>query len=770
MSFTRFLSKRILRRGSFRVAFPFLVLCFGLAASVLTGAEYPALNPDHPTRLPAELDGKLVPRELGCWFPRFDEATEPDGYKGFLDTMGPRAAFDMFAVSSRHTQIESIDPAAVEFQRAAARYAWEKYGIRLLPDAEIRLSRKEFARRYPDRMAETLVLLEDRQEADAALELTGDRAVMSDHYSHNYPYTVEGARLVRVWSYQKDADGAILSDTIRDITGEARFSEETSGDRRIAHIRLEGTSAKESRFVCAAVAFAYLYPDIYSDEAFDFEREIFTAHRDILAGGCVKDEWGFLPCFSGVPNRDEINYSRKGVELYARRNPGRDLTDDALLMYRPQPGKEAERIGVIDAYQRMNLETVLRYEEQLYALTKEFWGPTAFPATHPTWYCYPGANEFRKNSLMWWRHPRDFAQTDEQTPFPCRTGMAKTNGRLWYNEFYADETPPYFAEHWTALLGGGRVNIHPFCCRPNNPGATADNYSGMTTILDEGMERARQRIRTLNLISDAPLYSPVGVVFGHFGVMNWARPEFNALLGSGFALCQQFSEKGYPADLIPSSQIDFRNLAGNPCWSVDADGWLRYGNQPYLAVVLFAETDSDRADFDALRRLAKSSKTKIFTPDAAAEAIRFLDASAAPKQSPWKECPAMSGFARMTDGTLVWANASLDNPAGLPLSIHETVRANDGREIRIDAEAVGVLACRFDADGNLTALAGSEIKRFAAGGVAFELPENAPFPDLALWKDGQGRRKGVFQSEKNELPDGLRALTDDWRYLQILRR
>lgn len=756
--------------GRFLAATLFLVFCFAAAAGRSIGAEYPALNPDHPIRLPVEVDGKLIPRDLGCWFPRLEEATEPDGYKRFLDTMGPRAAFDLFAVSSRMTQIESIAPEAIKFQRDAAVYAWEKYGIRLLPDAEIRLSRKEFNRRFPQRKAEMLVLQEIRQEAGKTLEIAGSRSAMTDHYTHNYPYTVEGARLVKVWSYQKDEGGAILSDTIRDITGEASFREETSESARITHVRLEGDGADAPRFVCAAVAYAYLYPDLYSDEAFDFERELFTAHREIPAGGCVKDEWGFLPCFTGVPNRDEINYSPKGAELYARKNPGRDLTDDALLMFQPQAGKEAERIRVIDAYQQMNFETVLRYEYQLYALTKEFWGPNAFPATHPTWYCSPGANEFRKNSLMWWRHPRDFAQTDEQTPFPCRTGMSKTNGRLWYNEFYADETAPYFAEHWTSLLGGGRVNIHPFCCQPNNPRVTPDNFSGMTTILDEGMERARQRIRMLNLISDAPLYSPAGIVFGHFGVMNWARPEFNSLLGPGLGLCRQFSEKGYPADLIPSSQTGAKNVAQNPCWSVSADGWLQYGNQPYRTVVLFAETDSDRADFDALRRLAASSKTKIVSPDGVSEAIRFLEESDTPKQSPWKERPAMSGFARMTDGTLVWASASLENPAGLPLSIHETVRLSGGQEIKIDAEAVGVLACRFDADGNLTALAGSEIKKFSAAEMTFDLSENAPLPDLALWKDGQGRWKGVFQSEKNALPDGLRPLADDWRYLQILRR
>lgn len=54
-------------------------------------------------------------------------------------------------MSSRLTQSESIPPESLKLQEDAARCAWEKYGIRMLPDAEIRLSRRAFHAQYPEK-------------------------------------------------------------------------------------------------------------------------------------------------------------------------------------------------------------------------------------------------------------------------------------------------------------------------------------------------------------------------------------------------------------------------------------------------------------------------------------------------------------------------------------------------------------------------------------------------------------------------------------------
>ncbi len=763
----------------------FMFLLFVLSQASVWG-KTPLLNPEHPVRIPEMVDGRLIPRELGCWFPKGFETDQPEGYKAFIDAIGRKASFDMIAVSNRLVPYDSLSPQAVDFQRKAAVYAWEKYGIRMLPDAEIRLSRKIFKERYPNRLQEILVLREDRQTAGQNLEVSISQADRTDHYTHNYNYRIESVRLVRVWSYQKNRSGEIIPETIRDLTSEVNFSSERTERLYSTITLLPGETAHETRWICAAVSFHFLYPDLHSDEALSFEKEIFEAHKDLPAGGCVKDEWGFLPCYKGVPNGDEYYFSDPMAERYLKLT-GRDLVSDFLLMYREQSNKTKERSQAIDDYNKMNLERCLEFEYQLYDLTKKFWGQNAFPATHPTWYPRPIAQEFKKNSLMWWRHPRDYAQTDEITPYPCRTGMAKTNGHLWYNEYYSDQIEPYFTEHWSDFLSGGRVNIHPFCCQPNNALRKPDNFA-MLPILDQGAERVRQRIRMVSFISDRPLYCPVAVVFGHFGVMNWTRAEYNTVMTKAIPICSRFSNAGFPADLIPSSQINAVDIKGKNCWKLNKDGLLQYGIQPYKAIVFYAVTDSDRADFEKLTALNKNGKTKIIDPKQTDEIIAWLKTEQTPEQTPWKVRPSLSGFARLVDGTCLWANASETHPVGEDLLIDQsgipvqdpalclenrsslkTGKPVKSAAVSVRAKAKGVLACRFDRNGDLVALAASELEYFSGGGIDLKISERSGEirPDIALWKDASGSWKGIFQARKNELPPELKKFTGDWRFLQI---
>lgn len=762
-----------------------------VSSQTFVWGETPFLNPQHPARIPETVDGRLIPRELGCWFPKGFQTDQPDGYQAFIDAIGNRASFDMIAVSSRFVPYDSLSPRGVDFQRKAAVYAWEKYGIRMLPDVEIRLSRNIFKERYPDRLQEVLLLREAQQAVGQNLELSIAQTDRKDHYTHNYAYKIDSARLVRVWSYQKNQAGEIIPETIGDLTFEADFSGERTKEVYSTKTFLPGESAQEKRWVCAAVSFRFLYPDVHSDEALSFEKEIFEAHRDLPAGGCVKDEWGFLPFFDTAAKQDEYYFSDPMAERY-RKQTGRDLVGDFLLMYRAQENREKDRVCAIDNYNKMNLERCLEFEYQLYDLTKQFWGPNSFPATHPTWYPLPTVQEFKKNSLMWWRCPRDFAQTDEITPYPCRTGMAKTNGHLWYNEFYSDQIEPYITEHWSDFLSGGRVNIHPFCCQPDNPLKTPENFA-MLPILDHGAERIRQRIRMVNFISDRPLYSPVAVVFGHFGVMNWTRPEYNTVMQNAIPLCSRFSRAGFPADLIPSSQINAVDNKGEPCWKLNADSLLQYGIQPYKAIVYYAVTDSDRADFEQLTALNQNGRTRIVDSEQTQEIIDWLKAEQTPEQTPWNDRPGLSGFARLVDGTYLWANASQQNPAGEDILIDQTgipvqdtalcpenasfpasdqpteSPASSQTQVSVRAKAKGVLACRFDKNGDLTALAASELEYFSGGGIDLKITPipGELRPDVALWKEASGAWKGIFQARKNQLPPELAQMTGDWRYLQI---
>ncbi|MBQ1277331.1 MAG: hypothetical protein IIY07_01655, partial [Thermoguttaceae bacterium] len=511
--------------------------------------------------------------------------------------------------------------------------------------------------------------------------------------------------------------------------------------------------------------------------------------------GVAKDEWGFPPSFDRENRLDDFWYSEATRRAYSAAfgagETSSDLVDDLFLAFRAQAGREAERIAAVDRFNRLCAERVLKYEIQNYQTTKEIWGPDAFVGVHCTWFPFPNTLEMRKNGVMWWKAPRDFAQSDEYVPFCCRNSLAKATDSHWINMFYARQVPPYIFEHWTAAASGGRVHIHNIYPRDeNSPQHPADNRL-MPIVESGGVARIRSKIRTLSLISDAPLDSPVAVVFGRFGAMNPLRPGFGKV---GVDLCDRFSTAGFPADLIPVDEITSTTQTGEKRWKLSDDGYLQYGPQRYSALVLWGENDADAADFAALLELAgPNCRTKIkeIKADAtaaekdalAAQLIAALKAAKVEPQTPWKidetafsvpeersSRPRLVSTSRFIDGTFVWIAAE-KNALGDPISLNgATVRLADGNESTpISVDANGVFAVRFAADGALDAVAASELKALKIGGLAVEIPdaEIADDPiDVAIWRCADGRLRGVFQRRENALPPSLEGVVDDWTFLK----
>jgi len=336
----------------------------------------------------------------------------------------------------------------------------------------------------------------------------------------------------------------------------------------------------------------------------------------------------------------------------------------------------------------------------------------------------------------------------------------------------------YVGEHWGGALAGGRVNIHPVY--PSPSGTKPEARLRLTQVFDHGMAAARHRIRLLDWITHAPLDSPVAVVFGHFGAMNWGRSEFDKVGSTAIQCCDCLAEAGYPADLTPSSQ------AASGLWSLDSEGFLKYGVQKYTLVVFFGESDSDRADFEKLRKLcSEGGKTKIVDMAAtidreslqktSEELVRSLREQGIQPQTPWKIAfpwgkdfptarPPLTGRGRYVDGTHIWVAAE-KNPAGDEILLTKTPISEKPGAPTVSVSATGLFACRFDTDGKLSALAASELKHFEGGGVALH-PESSV--DVALRRNADGSWSGVLQAAENRLPKGLDVLPKtQWKFLAL---
>ena len=708
---------------------------------------------------------------FGCWFWSAAEF-EPEGYRPFIDLVSQHAGFDLLTASLRVAGHEVTDASTHDQIRRATEYA-ERRGTRLVMDLDVRLARQAFRRAYPDELQEMLRIREVELAATGEVHLTIAADVLNDHYTAGtIPYVSVASRLVRVFTFTKPKGGG-LPESVEDITARCHLAESAT-NRVVVAIPCDATT--RSQHAVALVAFAHLTPDVFAPHLLKFQRAILHQYADVPLAGACKDEWGFPPCFDRKSTYNDFWFSPAHSVAYKRATGGRDLARDCLLMSMGELGQERERLAAINQYQQLARERNTAIEEDFYRTVKKVFGANSVVGTHPTWWPNPDLREFKKNGLDWCAVRRDIAQTDEATPFPARTALAKKwNSPTWINMYYSSKLEDYEGAVWSAALGGGRLNYHPLY--PSTNGLRLEITS---ELLRGDLMRADARIRLVDFIARSPLDCPVAVIFGHAAAMNWAGPHFNDV---GLALTDALWYAGQFADLIPSSEIASGALR------VGKDGWLYYGSQRYAAAVLYHPEFESKAtaafvraiakgptaiwrvgewtrDFtgDSFKpRLPKSLKSGSNAADCAAQVLAYLRESNVIPQTPATDtigwdvktaAPPRSGHCRLIDGTVIWL-AGRERLAGDAIEVNQSVNGHT-----VAAKATGVLAVRLDKSGQLNALAAGGLRHFQGGGLDLLLD---PSLDLALWRDSAGRWRGVIQDGIGPVPTALLQLTTNWQ-------
>ena len=579
---------------------------------------------------------------------------------------------------------------------------------------------------------------------------------------------------------RKRCPDGILPDTVRDITSKCTIKEATS---KKVTVELPCDEGAKDRQACVIAAFTHLTPDVFAPHLLSYQREIFEQYADAGLAGTCKDEWGFprLDGF-GCPEKNDYWYSRYRSKAYTERTGGRDLVRDCLLMYMGERGRERERQAAINHFMRMSFERNVEIETDYYKASKEVFGPNSYVGTHPTWYPYPGFKEFKKNGLDWWQAPRDFAQTDEATPFSCRTSLAKKwGGGTWHNMYYSSNRDDYERAIWSHALGGGRMNFHPILLHPDG------TFEGSRVLLRGDLMRGYARIRLLDFISNSPLDCPVAVIFGHTGAMNWAGPAYDDV---GIKLTNKLWEAGFPADLIPASEIGIDAL------KVNDEGFVQYGPQRYAAVVLYHPQFEGPATAAFFAKAARGGKTALYRMGdwtADFETKPFDGNNALPGKmiafNSIKDCsdaiisllnekeidvqtqetisvaweihtvgPGPKGKARLIDGTEIIISGK-KQASGDPIQ-----GTFDFGGYKVTVDAVGVVGVRFAANGKVRAIAAGGLKAIRAGSFDISLSKRA---DIALWYGEDGRLRGVLQDWQGPVPTCLKAITSDWLRLCV---
>jgi len=732
-------------------------------------AEAPATS---STRTP-----EGVPPVIGCWF-WHEREFEPEGYRAYLDLVHRHATYNWLTTSLRVPEKEVTDAAVKAQIRRAAEYARQR-GIGMVMDLDVRLARAAFRREYPDELQEMLRLREVELPDSGEVVCRIGSEVLSDHYTFRAtPYLSLSGRLVRVYAYRRGPQG-LEPETVQDITeSRCRVESATAEEVRVA---LAGGPSVRGQWACVMVAFTHFTPDVFAPHLLEFQRRLLEQYADVPLAGACKDEWGFPPCFDGCPAHNDFWYSRFLAAEYARRTGGRDLIRDSLLMFLGERGRDRERQRAINHYMEMAWQRCGAIEADFYRATKAVFGPAAVVGTHPTWWPHPDLREFKKNGLDWWVARRDWAQTDEVTPFCVRTALAKKwRSPLWYNMFYSSSVADYQRSLWTHALGGGRINFHPIYP------AAPPGGGGQEPLLAGGLTRGDCRIRLLNFISKSPLDCPVAVVFGHACAMNWAGPAYDDV---GLAVADGLWQAGFPADLIPADEIRSGAL------KIGRDGAVRYGPQRYAAVVLYHPEFEGPKTAEFFRRAARGPTAlyrvggwtrdfegrpfdgeaalpagMVACPEAAAAVaavVAHLRQQGIAPQTPATETigwdrptvsPPPAGHCRLLDGTYLLL-AGAQDVAGDPIQATFSV---DGHPIEV--KACGVVGVRLTKGGRLQALAAGGLERFRGGG--WELTLEQPV-DLAVWRDARGRLQGVLQGWEGTVPPPLAALTGRWLRLAV---
>lgn len=712
------------------------------------------------------------------YFPEFgvqswqEEDFFTDSYMQMIDEANEKTPYNFLIPFLRFPSYEVTDSIVHSYVKRVAEYAAQK-NVQLAPDLDVRNARRAYRKKYPDEMQKMLRLKEAELQNTGATEVVIRSIDLNDHYSggaltHHIP--LEG-NLLRVYAYKKSEAG-VASGTLRDITGNCEATYATADS-----VGIKIPAQPDCTHAAALVTFTHLYPDIFGPHLMAFQREIIEQYKDVPLIGVCKDEWGFPPYYPRFfrEGLHDFWYSEHRAKTYAESSGGRDLPADCLLMAIGEQNKDSERKAAINRFMEMSRLRNTNLEVDFYDAVKAVFGKDAAVTVHATWWPYPDKCEFLKNGLSWWTAKRDWAQTDEVTPYAVRTALCKKWGSpIWYNMYYKMDIVP---QMWSSALGGGRIDYLPY-----------QSLFHPETML------AECRIRLLNYISQSPIDCPVAVVFGHYSAMNWAGPHYDDV---GMELVDSLWRSGYPTDLIPTTEI------ANGSLKVDKNGTIWYGKQAYAAVILYHPEFENAPLADFFNKASKGNTTLLrvgewtenfdgkplggaqLLPasmtraadarDAFTKVCHALEKKHIPRQTPATDildntyfqlrdfehvscAPPTTGFSRMIDGTVIRV-AGTKNISG------DTIQANfkvNNYDVAVDA--VGVAAVRLDKNGNPEALAAGGLKSFRAGNFEIQLNNRT---DLALWKNPDGKWQGVIQGWDGSIPDALLQITPSWSRLSV---
>ncbi len=719
----------------------------------------PAASPGVLARFHEENEGKWL-RRLPSWIVpenaftclRKEQMDDPANvvHRRLFALYRDRSDWNVLTYCARFADHD--DPGVMARVAEAAR-AMRDAGIEFLMENDPRLMRDGFLDRFPDDFLRMRQFAVAEPDADGTARFEIKMEPLADYGGRvQYAFWRTG-RIVAL--------RAVIGDRMREVS-----AAESACNERSASGVVRGLVPGER--LLAEVEWPLREIDPASPNLSGYARGMMLRYRDLGVAGLMRDEFTFRKAgCDSIQEHRAFWHSPHFAAAYSRRSGGRSLDDDLPLLALGVDTPLAHTAA--SDYTLTIFDVIKATEEDLYAANKEYFGHDVHVAKHTTWITAVCPWELFGNGLVWWAAPRDWSQSDECNPVPVSTGMMKKFGTpLWLNEGYGPDPGHYVKTLWRYILCGGRMVYHSIfgwdasktsVSKYTDPNERA--YHSDADLLGDDAIRAEEISRLLPLATRAPVDCPVAHVFGHERVADWlSKDDF---CNWGRPLLDGLGECGYYADAYPATELD----AGT--FRVDGEGFLRVGQQRYLACILHRLSDWERAKWNELVE-GRDFKTRIFVNPEIGDVARFLDEAHAVRQTPLgpdgmggskeNRLPPPDGLMFLVDGTAARVKGASPDFAGDPIS--GELKTN-GCRVRYAARGLFAARCENDA---LTAFAGGEVTHVEGPGLSLTLDEPA---DIALLKiDGEWH--GVWQTSDSSapLPSPLLSITSHWVRLRGL--
>ncbi len=597
---------------------------------------------------------------------------------------------------------------------------------------------------FPD---ETQGLVEQRL---ATLDRVGVGSIEAEplHLRGGRGQSVYTSEVLSAYLFKTLADGVYDPKTLRLL----KPSEYSIQAKNPYHIKVKVSLGEKYAGYCLYVSTVHYLPfgDVFSPF---FERgfsQIFSAYKDIPFDGTALDEFGtirinpllirYLPSWHG-------RWYSLAFAKYYEANTHIALKDALFQMSYSPLGNDSSRIKAITSYFDLWRQGVLKVERSFYTQSKAVFGAQCFAGVHDTFHNRLTNDEYWANGLNWWAIPREYGQTDEDTPLPTRFGIALGHpNKIPYNMFYDSSVHALQHEALLDASFNSRVHYHAYNDDNNRWGADLRNPKILSQI-----SLVENKVRLLNQFDGPEPDMHVLVIFGFPALTTWypkasARNAYD--LNGDLHIEEkavQLWNKGYLCALIPSDKVDEGAV------TINGPKDIVYGGHHFNQVVYLYPQYAKQKNLLFLEALANAKANVIIEGEATrdfngadiTERFNQIRKQAAPMTLETASLEQLGVFkndieggCRLVDGSVLIVNekAVLGNQE---VVLHCTI---SGKTYFVTC--TGLLAIKVDNQGQIEKLAASGLRRVTMeGGLIWDTNTSE---DCVLKRVGDSLKRITF--------------------------